>query len=123
LGVERVVLPKIAAKKLSRQEALQNEDTTQGMSNLGITLGEERKLKESEQVLREALVVETKARGEQSPLWRLIMANLGSTLAYANREADAIAVFTKLIANASKPRAIWILQQLTSSPDLISSTK
>src|SRR5262252_2770389 len=70
------------------------------MNELGITLGKEHKLAESEKLLRASLVTAMRTLGPTAAITRYAMANLASILAYEKQEKESIALFEKLIGYA-----------------------
>jgi tetratricopeptide (TPR) repeat protein len=72
------------------------------MNELGITLGKEHKLEESEKLLRASLGTGVRILGSAAAVTRNTMGNLAITLAYEKREKEALAMLEKLVEYAAK---------------------
>jgi eukaryotic-like serine/threonine-protein kinase len=80
----------------------EHPDTVASMSDLAATLAKEHKFTESERFLRDAIGIANRTVGPSAEVTRACAANLGMTFAYEKRADQAIAVFEKLLADASK---------------------
>ena len=85
-----------------RIEGPENPDTLDSMYELGITLGKEHKLEESEKLLRASLGTAVRILGPTAAVTRNAMGNLAITLAHEKREKEALAMLENLVEYAAK---------------------
>ena len=72
------------------------------MDNLAETLAKEKKLSESEQLLRKELAIATRTLGPTFPDTLAAMENLAGTLAHERRAEESIALYKKALESASQ---------------------